>query len=241
MSNSLWPNGPQHARPPCLSLSPRVCSDSWPLSWWSHPTTSSFVIPFSSSPQSFQASGSFPMNWLFASGNQSIRASASVLPMNVQGWFPLGLTGLTSLLSKRLSRLFSSIMVQRHQFFGTQSSIMVQPSHLYMTTGKTIALTIRTLVIKMMSLLFNMLSRFVLAFLSRNSHLLILWLQSPSTVILEPEKIKSVTVSIFSPSIAMKWWNWMPWFYLLYSYCSIVNLQCCVCFRFYLLNQVPTL
>jgi len=94
--NSLQPHRRQHARLPFPSLSPRVCSNSYPLSWWCHPTISSSVVPFSSCPQSFPASGSFPMSWLFASGGQSIRASvlASVLPMNIQGWFPLGLTGL---------------------------------------------------------------------------------------------------------------------------------------------------
>ena len=109
-------------RLPFPSLFPRVCSNSSPLSWWCHPTNSSSVIPFSSCLQSFPASGSFLMSWLFASGGQSIgtSASASVLPMNVQGWFPLGLTGLISLLSKGLSRLFSSTTVWKHQIFDTQ-------------------------------------------------------------------------------------------------------------------------
>ena len=95
MSDSLWPHGLQHARFPCPSPSPRVCSNSCPLSQWYHPTISSSVIPFSSCLQSFPASGSFPMSWLSASGGQSIgaSASASVLPVNIQGWFPLGLTG----------------------------------------------------------------------------------------------------------------------------------------------------
>ena len=95
-------NGPQHARFPCPSQSSGVCSNSWPLSRWCHPTISSSVVPFSSCLQSFPASGSSPMSWLFTSGDQSIGASAtaSVLPMNIQDWFPLGLTGLISLLSK---------------------------------------------------------------------------------------------------------------------------------------------
>ena len=92
----------QHARLPCPSLSPRACSNSWPLSWWCHSTILSSVSPFSSCPQSFPALGFFPMSWLSASGGQSIGASASVLSMNNQGWFPLGLTGLISLLSKGL-------------------------------------------------------------------------------------------------------------------------------------------
>ena len=95
----------QHARLPCPSSAPGACSNSCPLSWGCHPTISSSVVPFSSCPQSFPASGSFPTSWLFASGGQRIGASASVLPMNIQGWFPLGLTGLISLLFKGLSRV----------------------------------------------------------------------------------------------------------------------------------------
>ena len=116
VSNSLRPHGLQHARLPGPSLSPRICSNSCPFSQWCHPTILSFVIPVSSFPQSFPASESFPVSQLFASGGQSIgvSASASVLPMNIQGWFPLGLTGLISLLSKGLSRVFSSTTVWNH-------------------------------------------------------------------------------------------------------------------------------
>ena len=112
---TLQPIRLQHARFLCLSLSPRVYSDSCPLRRWCHPTISSSVTSFSSCPQSFPASGSFPMSQLFASGSQSIRASASasVLPMNIQGWYPLGLTGLISLMSKGLSRVFSNTTVQK--------------------------------------------------------------------------------------------------------------------------------
>ena len=102
---------------------PPVCSNSHPLSRWCYLTISSFVIPFSNCLQSFTASGSFSMSWLFASGGQSIGASASVLPMNIQGWFPLGLTSLISLLSKGPSRIFSSTAVWKHQFFGAQPSL----------------------------------------------------------------------------------------------------------------------
>ena len=114
----------QHTRLPWPSASPRVYSNSCPLSQWCHPTISSSVVPYSSCPLSFSASGSFPMSWLFASGGQSIGAStpASVLPMNTQGWFPLGWTGLISLLSKGLSRVFSNTIVQKHQFFSAQPS-----------------------------------------------------------------------------------------------------------------------
>ena len=105
VSDSLWPHGLQHARLPCPSLLPGVCSNSCLLCWWCHPTLSSSVTAFSSCPQSFPASGSFQMSQLFASGGQSIgvSASTSVLPMNIQGWFPLGRPGLISMQSKRLS------------------------------------------------------------------------------------------------------------------------------------------
>ena len=124
VSDSWWPHGLQHSRPPCPSPSPGVCSDSGPLSQWCHPTISSSVTPFSSCLQSFPAPGSFPMSWLFTSGGQCIGAStsASVLPINIQGWFPFGLTSLI-LLSKALSRVFSSTTVQKHQFFGAQPSL----------------------------------------------------------------------------------------------------------------------
>ena len=123
--NSLQPHGLQHPRLPCPSPSPGTCPDSCPLSQWCHPTISSSVVPFSSCPQSFPASGYFPMSQLFTSGGQSIgaSASASVLPMYFHGWFPLGLTGWTSLQSKGLSRVFSNTIVQKHQFFGAQPSL----------------------------------------------------------------------------------------------------------------------
>ena len=124
MSNSLQPHGLQHARLPCPSPFPRACSNSCPLNQWCHPTISSSVIPFSSCLQSIPASGSFPMSHPFTSGGQSIgaSASASVLPMNFQGWFLLGWTGLISLLSKGLSRVSSNTTVQKHQFFDAQPS-----------------------------------------------------------------------------------------------------------------------
>ena len=125
VSDSLWLHGLQHARLPCLSLSPRACWNSCPLSWWCHPTISFSVVPFSSCPQSFPASRSFLENQLFASGGQSIEASASasLLPMNIQNWFPLGWTGWICLKSKGLSRVFSNTTVQKHQFFDTQPSL----------------------------------------------------------------------------------------------------------------------
>ena len=126
IADSLQPHGLQHTRLLCPSPSPRACSNSCPLSQPSQlPTNPLPVIPFSSCLQSFPASGSFPMSWLFTSGGQSIgaSASASVLPMNIQDSFPLGLTGLISWQSKRLSRVFSNTTVQKHQFFGSQPSL----------------------------------------------------------------------------------------------------------------------
>ena len=290
----------------CPSLSLGVCSNSCPLSRWCHAAISSSVVPFSC-PQSFPASGSFPMSLFFTSGGQSIgvSASASFLPMNIQDWFPLGLTGFISLhprdsqeysptpqlksinsslspglcsdlcpLSRwccltilccpflLLPSVFPSIRVffnelalhirwsenwsfsfsisppseysglisfridwfdlltvQRtqesspaSQFKSINSSMlsMVQLSHSYMITGKMIDLTIWTFVSKVMFLLLYTLSRFVIALLPRNKHLLISWPQSLSAVILEPKKIKSVTVSSFSPSICHEVMDWKP-------------------------------
>ena len=125
VSDSLRPHEPQHSRPPCLSPAPGVHPNSCPSSQWCHPTISSSVIPFSSCPQSFPASGSFQMSQFFASGGQSIgvSASASVLPMNTQDWSPLGWTGWIFLQSKGLSRVFSNTTVQKHQFFSAQLSL----------------------------------------------------------------------------------------------------------------------
>ena len=124
MSDSLWPHGLQYTRPSFPSPTPRVYSNSCPLSQWCHPAISSSV-PVSSCLQSFPGSGSLPASWLFSSGGQSIgaSASASVLPMNIQGWFSLGLTSLISMLSKGLSRVISNTTVQKHQFFTTQPSL----------------------------------------------------------------------------------------------------------------------
>ena len=124
----LIPHGMQHTRLPCPSPCPRACSNSYPLSQWYHPTISSSVVPFSSCLQSFPASRSSPVSWLFAPVGQSIGASASVLPRNTQDWFPLGLTGLISLLYK--GRVFSNTTVQKHKFFSAQSSLWSN-SHVY--------------------------------------------------------------------------------------------------------------
>ena len=125
VSDSLQPHELQHARPPCPSPTPGLHSDSCPSSWWCHPAISSAVIPFSSCPQSFPASESFPMSQLFAKGGQStgVSALASVLPMNTQDWTPSEWTGWISLQSKGLSRVFSNTTIQKHQFFGVQLSL----------------------------------------------------------------------------------------------------------------------
>ena len=220
VSSSLWTHGLQHARLPCPSPTPGAYSNSCPSSPWCYPTISSSVVSFSSCLQSFPAPGSFQVSQFLASGGQSIgvSASASVLTMNIQTWFPLGLTGLISLQSEGLSRVFSRTTVWNYQFFGAQPSIWFN-SHLYMTTekttgvvchslpqesfwprdqtwifcitgrfftvwatrkvpntGKTVALTRRTFVSKVISLILNILSRFVIAFLPRSKRLLISWL-----------------------------------------------------------------
>ena len=151
-----------------------------------HPLSSPFPPAFNF----FPASSSFPRSLLFSSGGQKIRASASasVPPMNIQDWFPLGWTGFFSLLSKGLSRVFSSTTIWKQQYFSSQLSLWFN-SHIHAwLLENAIALTIQTFVSKVMALLFNMLSRFVIAFLPRSKHLLILWLQSPSTVIWSPRK-----------------------------------------------------
>ena len=169
-------NESQHARPPSPSPTPGVYSNSCPSSQWCHPAISSSVVPFSSCPQSLPASGSFPMSELFAWGGQSIGVSAlaSVLPMNTQDW-SLGWTDCTSLQSKGLSRVFSNTTVQKHQFFNAQLASLYN-SHIHTWPLETIALTRRTFVGKVVSLLLNMLSRLVITFLPRSKHLLISWL-----------------------------------------------------------------
>ena len=168
VSNSLQPHGLQHARPPCPSPTPGVYSNSCPLSQWCHPTISSSAVPFSCRLQSFPASGSFLVSQFFPSGGQStgVSVSASVLPVDIQDWFPLGQTGWISLQSKGLSRVqhdsSKASNLQRSAFF------MVQLSHPYMTTRKTIDLITQTFAGNVISLLFNMLSSVVISFLPRS-------------------------------------------------------------------------
>ena len=183
MSDSLRPHGLQRSRLPCPSPNPGACSNSCPLSWWCHVTILFSVVLFSSCLQSFPVSGSFPMSQFFASGGQSIgvSASTSVLPMNIQDWFPLGSTGWISL--KFNSQVFSNTTVQKASILQHSAFFIVKLLLPYMTTGRAIASTRWTLVGKVMSLLFNVLSRLIITFLPRSKRLLISWLKLPSAVI----------------------------------------------------------
>ena len=161
--------------------------------------------------QSLPASRSFPMSWLFASG-QSIGASVLVLPMNIQGWFPLVLTSLISFLSKGLSRVFSSTIIQKYQFFGTQPSLWSQLSHPYMTIGKTVTLSTWAFVGKVMSLLFNIPPRFVIAFLPRSKCLFNFRAAATIHSYFVAQKKQSLSLfPLFPHLLAMKWWDQMPW------------------------------
>ena len=203
LSYSLQPHGLHHARPPCPKPPHGACLKSCSSSWWCHSTISSSVLPFSSHLQSFPTSGSFSMSQFFALGGQSIGVSASAsseysgqISCRID-WFDLlavqgNLKSLIQHHSSNTSILWCSA------FF------TFQLSHPYTTTGKTTAF--QTLVAKVMPLLFNMLSRFVIAFLPRSKHFLISRLQAPSAVILEPQLFP-----LFPHLFAMKWWDWMPW------------------------------
>ena len=171
------------------------------LSQWCHPAISSSDTLFSFCLQSFPASASFPMSHLVCIRLPKYWSFTISPSKEYSGWFLLRLTGLISLLSKGLSRLFSSTSVWRHQILWCSAFFMIQLSQPYVTTGKTVALTMWTFVGKVMSLLFDTLSRFVITFLPRSNRLLISWLQSPSAVILEPKKRKSVTTSTFSYAV----------------------------------------
>ena len=189
MFDSLQPHGLQRSSLPCPLPNSGACTNSCPLSWWCHPTISSSVIPFSSHLQSFPASGSYPMRQLFASGCQSISFSISISPCSENSglisfrmdW--LGLLAVQGTLKSLLQHHSSKASKLRCSAF-----FIVQLSHPYLTTGKTTDLTRWILDGKVMSLLFNILSRLVITFLSRSKLLLISWLQSPSAVILEPPK-----------------------------------------------------
>ena len=206
---TLLSHGLHHARLPCPSPALRVCSNSCPSSWWCYPTISSSVIPFSCL-QSFPASGFFsnesalhirwPKHWSFSFSISPSKEYSELISFRMN-W--LDLLGVQGTLKDLLQHHSSKASVLRCSAF-----FIFQLSHPYMTTGKAIALTRWTFVGKVIYLLLNMLSRLVMAFLPRNKHLLISWLQSPSAVILEPKKIKSVIVSIVS-LFAMMWWDQM--------------------------------
>ena len=198
VSDSLRPHGLQHSRLPHLSITNsqsllKLMSIELVMSS-NHLVLCCPLLLLPPIPPSIRVFS--PMNQFFTSGGQSngASASASAFPMNIQEWFPSEWTGLISLQSKGLSRVFSNTTVFKASILPCSAFFMVQVSHPYTTTGKTIALTSWTFDSKVMSLLFHMLSRLIIAFLPRSKHLLISWLQSPSAVILEPRKIKSVTV-----------------------------------------------
>ena len=196
MSDSLQLHGLQHTRLPCPLPSPRACSNSCPLSWWCHPTILSSVVPFSLWLQSFPTTRSFLISQFFASGGYSISPSneySGLISFQID-WFDL--LAVQRTLKSLLQHHSSKAPILQHSAF-----FMVQLSHAYLTTGKTKALTRWTFVGKVMSLLFNMLSGLIITFLPRSKHLIISWLQSPYAMILKPKKIKSVIVSIVSPSI----------------------------------------
>ena len=204
-----------------------VCSNSCPLRQWCHPTISSSVAPFSFCPQSFPASGSFPVSQLFPSGGQSIRAPSSasvVLPVDIQGWFPSFSIDWFDLFA--VQGTLKSLL-QHHNWKASilwcSGFFMVQLSHVYMTTEKTIALTIWTLSAKW-SLLFNMLFRFVIAFLPRSKHLLTSWLQSSSTVILDPKNTIQGTIRL------KLFYFYVCFFFMYYLYAKyyLCFLICCL-------------
>ena len=210
MSDSLQPHGLQLTRLPCPSPTHGACSNSCPSSWWCHPTTTSSAVPFSFCLQSFPASDLFqwvsslhPKCWSFSFNTSPSNEYSGLISFRTD-W--LDFLAVQGILKSLLQHHSSKASILRCLAF-----FIIQLSHPYMTTGKTIALTRQTFVSKGMSLLFKMLSRLVIAFLPRSKHLLISQLQSPSAVILEPKKIKSLTVSIVSHLFAMKWWDQMPW------------------------------
>ena len=202
MSYSLWPHGLQHPSFPCPSPTPGAYSNSCPLNWWCHPTISSSVIPFSCL-QSFPASGSFQMSQLFTLGDQSIGVSASAIrPSNeYSGLISFRMDWMDLLAVQETPKSPFQHHSSKASILQGSAFFIVQLSHPYTTIGKIIALTRLTFVGKVMSLLFNMLSTLVITFLPRSKRLLVSRLQAPSAMILDPPKIKSLIVSIVSPSI----------------------------------------
>ena len=209
MSDCLQLHGLQHAWSPYLLPSPRVCSDSHPLSWWCHPTISFSVALPPPAPSLSQHQGLF--QWVGSSHQVAKVLELQHSPSNEYlglisfRIYCFDLPAVQGILKSLQHHILKSSIIWHSAFF------MVQLTHPYMITRKAIVLTRWTFVGKVISLLFNMLSRFVIAFLPKNKHLLISLRQSLSAVILEPKKIKSSTISIFPHLLAMKWWDWMPW------------------------------
>ena len=196
MSDSLRPHGRQCTRLLCPSLSPGVRANACQLSRWCHPTISFSVVLFSCCPQSFPASASFPVSWKYWGFSFSINPSSEysgLISFRID-WFDL--LAVQGTLKSLLQHHSSKVSILQHS-----ALFMVHLSNLYITTRETIVLTVWTSVSKVMALLFSRLFRFIIAFLPRSKYLLISWLQSPSSVILEPKKLKSVTISIYSPSL----------------------------------------
>ena len=210
MSDCLWPRGLYQTMLPYPSLFPRVCSNSFPLSWWCHPTVSSPVC-FLLLPSIFPSIRVFSKSWLFAPGGQSTGASASILAMNNQGWFPLELTGLISLLSKGLSGVFSSNRVWKHQFFSAQPSLWSN-SHIHMWPLESHSFDYMDLCWQSDVSVFLIQSRYIRAFLSRSKCPFVSCLQSRSAVILEPKKIQHLSLfPLFPHLFAMKRWDPILW------------------------------
>ena len=186
-SDSLWPHGPRHARPPCPSPTPRVHPNPCPSSWWCHSTISSSVVPFSSHLQSFPAAGSFQWVSSLHQIAKVLEFQFSISPSNEHsGLISFRMDWLDFLVVQRTLKSLLQHHSSKAATLWRSAFFIVQLSHPYIITGKTIALTRRTFVDKVMSLLFNMLSTLAITFLPRSKLLLILWLQSPSAVILEP-------------------------------------------------------
>ena len=212
MSNSFRPHGLQYTRLPCPSPSPRVCSNSCPLSRGCHPTILSSVILFSSCLQSFTAITVFsnesvlhirwPKYWSFSSSISPSNEYSGLISFRID-WFDL--LGVQEILKSLLQHHSSKASILWHSTF-----FIVQLSHPYMTVGKIIALTIWTFVSKVMFLLFNILFKFAIAFLPRSKYLLISWLQAPSAVMWSPRKQSLSLFPLFPRLFAMKWWDRMP-------------------------------
>ena len=211
VSDALQLHESQHPRPPCPSPTLRVYWNSCPSSWWCHPAISSSVVPFSSCPQSLPASGSFPMSQLFTMRWPKYRSfSFSISPCNEHpGLISFRMDWLDLLAAQGTLKSLLQHHSSKASILRCSAFFIVQLSHPYMTTGKTIALTRWTFVGKVKSLLFNMLSMLAITFLPRSKHLLISWLQSPFAVILELTPKESLT--LFPHLFLMKWWGQMPW------------------------------